>query len=78
MWDLIWFFMSGAMVGKFFVSVSCLMQFLLCYKCQTSLSMLNIVIRLCPIFVASSLMRVDVLTGVMFRPHVMYFVVDSW
>jgi len=51
------------------------MQFLLFYKCQTSLSMLNIVIRLCPIIVVLSLMRVDVLTGMLCRLYVIYILV---
>ena len=52
------------------------MQFLLFYKHQSSLSMLNIVIRLCSISVALLLMRVDVLTGVLCRLHVVYILVD--
>jgi hypothetical protein len=52
------------------------MHFVLFYKCQTSVSMLNIVIRLCPLIVALLLMRVDVLTGVLCRLHVIYILVD--
>lgn len=52
------------------------MQFPLFYKCQASLSMLNTVIRLCPIIVALSLMRADVLTGVLCKIHVIYVLVD--